>query len=123
MIMGGMVPLITATTVLALPSVAPAHTSHCGNVPSREIYDIAGHHIGCSTAKAVAKAEMTALLTPGSGAKHDIEVDGKRWHYTWRNVNTSSTTQIEYYTARSGGLSRPSGTIGRSPKHSRADCD
>ena len=95
--------VILGATVFALPAAASAKTLHCGNLPSKNLFDIDGHHVGCSTAKAVAKAEARALLTPGSGAKHRIKVEGKRWHYTWRDVNTSSTTQIESYRATSGG--------------------
>ena len=97
-----MTALIVAATVLALPAAASATGVHCGNLPSHNIFDIAGHRVGCPTARAVAKAETRALLTPGSGAKHFIKVDGRRWHYTWRDVNTSPTTQIESYRATSG---------------------
>jgi hypothetical protein len=92
----------TLIVLLALPSLASARTFDCGNISASDIYDVVSHQLNCSTAKTVAKAEIGALLTPGSGAKHYIKVKGKRWHYTWRDVNTSSNTQIEYYTARSG---------------------
>lgn len=94
--------ILTLLGLLALPSVASARTFHCRNISASDIYDVVGHQVNCSTAKAVAKAEIRALLTPGSGAKHYIKVKGKRWRYRWRDVNTSPNTQIEYYTARSG---------------------
>jgi hypothetical protein len=97
-----MVRFVLAAAVLAVPSVASARTVHCGNVAASDIHRVVGHRVSCSTAKAVARAEMHALLTPGSGARHNITVDGKRWHYTWRDVNTSAGTQIEYYKARAG---------------------
>ncbi len=93
---------VVGATVFAFPAAASAKTLHCGKLPSKAIFDITAHHVGCSTAKAVAKAEIKALLTPGSGAKHHIRVDGKQWHYTWRDVNTSASTQIESYRATSG---------------------
>ena len=96
-----MMAVILAAAVFALPASASAKTLRCGSLSANNLFNIDGHHVGCSTAKAVAKAEARALLTPGSGAKHFIEVDGKRWHYTWRDVNTSSTTQIESYRATS----------------------
>jgi hypothetical protein len=98
----GMMALVVTAAMFAVPAAASAKTLHCGNLPSKNLFDIAGHHVGCPTAKAVAKAEARALLTPGSGARHHIKVDGTRWHYTWRDVNTSSTTQIESYRATSG---------------------
>lgn len=98
----GLTATVVAVTVFALPAAASATALHCGNLPSKAIFDIRAHHVRCSTASAVARAEVRALLTPGSGAKHYIKVDGQRWHYTWRDVNTSSTTQIESYRATSG---------------------
>jgi hypothetical protein len=92
--------VIVLAAFLLLPSLAWARTSHCGNLPASGVYHVVGHQTSCTTAKAVARAEIRALLTPGSGAKHYIVVAGRRWHYTWRDVNTSPRAQIEYYTAR-----------------------
>ena len=94
--------VIVLAAFLFLPSLAWARSPHCGNLPASGVYDVLGHQTSCTTAKAVARAEIRALLTPGSGAKHYIAVAGRRWHYTWRDVNTSPSTQIEYYTARNG---------------------
>ena len=95
----------TSTTTAAQTSAASARIVSCGNLSGSDIYDVVGVSVSCGTAKAVAKAEVHALATPGSGAKHYIAVSGKRWHYTWHDVNTSSSTQVEYYKARSGSQS------------------
>jgi hypothetical protein len=97
----GVLVVGVSAVALALPSLASASTSHCGNLSGSDLYSIVGHNASCSVAKAVAKAEVHALLSQGSGAKHFINVKGRRWHYTWRNVDVQGG-QIEYYTARSG---------------------
>lgn len=110
--MRGVLLTLTLGALLFLPSIASARTTHCGDISASDIHSVVGHQVNCSDAKRVAEAEENALLTPGSDAKHYIRVRGRRWHYTWRDVNTSSNTQIEYYTASSGNEKVTFGTYG-----------
>jgi hypothetical protein len=97
--------VLLAIGAAALPSLATAEV-RCGNVPSHNVYDIAGP--SCSTAKAVANTFERGLLSPGIGARHNITVHGEHWHITFSyhaasgRINGSPYTQIELYRAISG---------------------
>lgn len=89
-----------ACGTLAFP-VAASAKARCGDLPSRDIYMIAGP--SCSVAKAVAVAHERQLVPPGAGGKHYVRAVGRRWHLIWRfrNVSGRSYSQIEYYRATS----------------------
>ncbi len=102
---------VTAVVVSLGSALASARVS-CGNLPSLDVYGVAGP--SCAAAKAVVKATNSALIH-GKLYQHtsySLTVGGKRWHLTWHFRNTSGTipgtsdryTEIESYRATRGHL-------------------